>query len=216
MEVIIVLIAIWLYPVLAWLYLYLTRKTPWKRKKVILCIAVVAVISVIGAVTGISTTLSLLDWLLLTSSYLLLMLGLFLMAFHKGVFKIPGIILTSLVLFINYTLGSAGFVGVALAIDARSCNKEVWLDDGLIYKEFREGNVLTDYRRLKVELYHTFPWFPLIEWKVQEDIFNSYIAYGNKLLIDYNKDKREIHLSTSMRFPQRDTTYYWADTVFIR
>lgn len=217
MAWIIILGALWTYPILTYLVFRLTKHNLRYRKYIFYAVLVASLLTIVCLLTHISTTLSVIDWLLLTSLHFLFWLTLWYTQFQSNkLFKVTGIILLFLTFGLNYLLGSVGALGVAFVTAEYETDREKWLDDGLIVKEQTLGNAISDYRGKKVEIYKTLNWFPVLEWRLQEKKYNSIITYGNPLTILYKPTENRIYLSTSMFWGTDRKTYNWADTLYLK
>jgi hypothetical protein len=217
MSVIIILGAIWCYPIITYFLLWFTRKNTLLRKRIVYTSLIITGLTAIGILTDISTTVAAIDWILLTSIYFTFTLLLWLTLFIKNkLIRIPAIIIAGIIFGVCYLMGSVGALGIGFVAYGFETRKEQWLTDGIIYKETPLGNALSDYRGKKVEIYKTIPWFPIIEWKTQTKKYYNLIVYQKTLHTDYRPAEKKLYLSASMRWVPKGTVYYFADTLSIR
>jgi hypothetical protein len=67
----ITIFAIWTYPVIGFFIIRFTKNKLDLRKKIVLTIGIFSLLSLIGVIVNISTTLSEINWLIITTPYLL-------------------------------------------------------------------------------------------------------------------------------------------------
>jgi hypothetical protein len=200
MAPLIILFALWTYPIICYLILRLSRKKFKVRKQIFIASAITVVLTIMGLFTNISTTLPELNWILLTSPYFNLCLALWWTQFQsKKLMKFIGIVLMFIVFGLGYFSATAGILGVGFIVGRYEEDKEVWLGDGLIYKEFRLGNAISDYRGKEVEICRTIKWLPIIEWRVITKSYYEIITYVTPLNVEYKKDEMKVYLSANMK-----------------
>src|ERR1051325_11625938 len=84
-EVLIITLALWTYPLLALLLVWLTRNKPTARKKLIRFSILLSLLAVFGILTNVSTTLSAIDWILISSIYFSVSLLLWILYFKQQI-----------------------------------------------------------------------------------------------------------------------------------
>jgi hypothetical protein len=213
----IILIGLWTYPVISFLVLWLTKTRLELRRQLIIASSILTALAFFGLATNISTTLSELDWLIVSTIYLTVSLALAWTQFQKSkILKVVGIIAMVLVFGVGYLSGTIGALGVGFLVGEYDTEYEEWLDDGIIYKESTLGNAVSDHRRKKVEIYKTISWLPLIERRTEVKEYSEYITImTTPLTIDYKRDDNKIYLSASMWWEQDKKNINWADTLTI-
>lgn len=218
MEIIIILAALWLYPILSYFIIRLTKNNAALLKKIVSTLCVFSIVSLVGFFTNISTTASIIDWMLITTIYLLFLILLWLTQFQKRKFiKIIGLLILLVTIGLNYLLGTVGALGLAMVVGQLDVDKEQWFGDGIIVKQSTIGNALTDYRGKKVEIYQTWKWLPIFEYRIQQKEYMNIITYGNPLAVSLSDTRNTVFLSTSMIYgPEKKNTYNWADTLIIK
>ena len=217
MTWLVILVALWTYPILT---LFLARLTTNKitfRKRLIKLTLIVTGLSIIGLITNISTTIKAVDWILVTSIYFSVCLFLWLIYYHKNKFlKVLAIIVMVVVYSLGYFLGSVGALGVGFVSAEYDTNAEKWIGNGLIYKETTLGNAISDYRGKRVEIYKTISWFPIIEWRILNKEYYNIITYRNDLNVDYHSDTKTIYLSASEYWGKNHELKTWSDTLRLK
>lgn len=211
-ELLTILIALWTYPIIGFLLFILTKKKIDLRIKIFKVIFIISVLAILGLLTKISTTITELDWIIVTIPFLAATILLWWSQFQKSrIIKVIGIIAIIFVFSIGYFSGTVGLLGVGFVIGEFETSNEIWLDNGLIYKETSLGNAISDYRGKRVEIYRTIKWLPLIEWQVASKEYFDLLVYGQPLNVNYNSVNQEFYLDAEKQWG--DSTYYWNDTL---
>ena len=92
-EWLIVLIGLWTYPIISFVVIRLTKNRLKLRKQIIIVSSILTVLAFLGLLTNISTTLSALDWVIVSTIYLTISLVLVWTQFQKNkILKVIGII----------------------------------------------------------------------------------------------------------------------------
>jgi hypothetical protein len=211
----ITLFALWTYPVIAFFLIRFSKNRLLFRKKSIITIGLLAIIAIIGTFANISTTLSVIDWLLITTPYLLICLLLWWTQFQqRQIIKIFGMISMFIVFGIGYFSGTIGVLGVGFVTAEYDCDHQEWFDNGLVYKEYSLGNAISDYRGKRIDINRTIKYLPIIEWRVISKEYFNLAVYGQPLNVKYNNEKKEFTLSAERQWS--DSTYHWNDTIRIK
>jgi len=213
-EFIIILVAIWAYPILGFLLFRFTKPEQVIRKRIVAFAIGLSIIAVVGYLVKVSTTSTVLDWLFFTIPYLLISIFLWWTFYHNTkAIKFLGILGMVLIFGVGYLSGSVGILGIGLGIGDYQTDTETCYDNGFIYKETSLGNAIADYRGKRVEISKTIPWFPILEWEVETKEYFGRAVYKNRLEVEFNSDKKEFYLSTIDQF--KDSTEFWTDTLKI-
>ena len=214
---IIVILGLWIYPILSIILLRLTKNHPKARRIVYYISFSMTGLAIFGLLTTISTTLSTIDWILVSSIYLTIALILGWTQFQpRKWIKIVGVVLMFFVFGIGYLSGTIGALGVGFVIGEFETSHETWLKNGIICKEISLGNAVADYRGKRVEIYKTISWFPIIEWRIQKKEYYNVLLYLNKLNVEYKENEKKIYLKTSAERGKDNHIEYWADTLTLR
>jgi len=213
----IILIGLWTYPIISFIVLWLTKNRLELRRQLIIASSILTALAFFGLATNISTTLSELDWLIVSTIYLTISLTLAWTQFQKNkILKVFGIIAMVLVFGVGYLSGTIGALGVGFVVGEYNTEYEEWLGGGIIYKESTLGNAVSDHRGKKVEIYKTISWLPLIEWRREVKEYKEYITImTTPLTIDYKPENNKIYLSASMWWEHDKKNIIWADTLII-
>jgi len=213
----IILIGLWTYPIISFIVLWLTKNRLELRRQLIIASSILTALAFFGLATNISTTLSELDWLIVSTIYLTISLTLAWTQFQKNkILKVFGIIAMVLVFGVGYLSGTIGALGVGFVVGEYDTEYEEWLGGGIIYKESTLGNAVSDHRGKKVEIYKTISWLPLIEWRTEVKEYKEYITImTTPLTIVYKPEDNKIYLSASMWWEHDKKNIIWADTLII-
>ena len=207
-----IIFALWTYPVVSFLLFILTKRKLEIRKHILKVFALLTGVALFGLVTNISTTSSAIDWILVTVPFLMACSVLWWTLFQSNkTIKVLGAIGMLLVFGFGYFSSTVGILGVGFIISEYETDREIWFEDGLIYKEFNLGNALSDFRGARIEINRTIKWFPVIEWQVTAKEYSSSMVYGNPLNARYDAVKEEFYLDVEKQW--RDSMYYWNDTI---
>lgn len=210
----IILFALWAYPVISLIILWQTKNKPAVRKGVFYVTFILTGISLLGLLTNISTTLSVIDWILVTSIYLSVSLVLWWTQFQtKKLLKISGVIIMVFIFGIGYISGSIGALGIGFVVATEEPVSEKWLGDGLIYKQFSQGIAFDEKRGVRVEIYKTIPWMPIIEWQAQKKEYENRLIRDNKINVDYNPTDKRLYLSATLFLSDDKNSESWSDTL---
>jgi len=216
MAFLITLYALWTYPIATLLFYLFTKRRPALRRIVLIGNLIIVLITFFGILTNISTTLSELDWLLVTSIYLLFCLCIWQMWFQsKGFIKLISLLAMIGVLGFCYLMGTIGILGVGFVTAEYEADTQHWLDSELIYKEYTLGNAISDHRGKKVEVYKTISWLPLVEWRIQHKTYNEITTYLEPLKVTFNKTERTLLLSVDAPFGRDHQILHWKDSIQI-
>lgn len=217
MAWLIIIVALWTYPIIAYFVLRLTTKNTRLRKNIFIVCAIAAALTTFSLLSNISTTLPELDWLVLTSLYFLLCIMFWWTQFQQNRFvKIIGIISMVIVFGLGYLSGTIGALGVGFVSAEYETDREIWLGDGFIYKESSLGNAVSDYRGKRVEIYKTLRWLPILEWPIKDTSYYNVITYLNPLKVEYKPNEKKVCLSTSMHSLKDERPYFWTDTLNLK
>lgn len=214
----IILIGLWTYPIIRFIVMWLTKNRLELRKQLFIASGILTALAFFGLATNISTTLSELDWLVVSTIYLTISLALAWTQFQKNkILKVFGIIAMIFVFGVGYLSGTIGALGVGFVVGEYDTEYEKWLGDGIIYKESTLGNAVSDHRGKKVEIYKTISWFPLVEWRTEVKEYKEYITImTTPLTINYKPEDNKIYLSASMWWEHDKKYINWADTLTIK
>jgi hypothetical protein len=217
MAFLIILLALWTYPIISLLFFWLTKNRLGLRKQVFTISSILTILAILSLLTNISTTLSELDWVILSTIYFTISLGLIWTQFQKNkLLKILGFVALFIVFSFGYLCGTIGALAVGFVVSEYDTEYEDWLGDGIIYKEMLLGNAVSNERGKKVELSRTIPWFPIIEWHIQTKIYNEYTPMiTTPLRIEHKPEQKKIYLSASFWSQQDGKRIYWNDTFYL-
>lgn len=202
-----VLIAIYLYPILGFIIYRLSKNNRRLRKNAYLIVTALFLITYLGFLFKVSFTVSVLNWIMITTPFLFLCVTLWWTKLQKNLFiNSVGVLAIYVIYFLSYFLGTFGILGVGFAVSDHEIVSEKWFDDGYIFREYHLGNATSDYGGIKVTISKTIPWFPLFDKQVYE---RSYNLYGLNLKAHHNPERDEFYLEPL------DSTREWRDTIRI-
>ncbi len=214
-EWLIILISLWTYPIITYMIAKGTKKIIITKNKVLIYSIIIAIISVICYFAKVSTTLDFIDWILFTSIYFTICLFLWIVNLHsKTLLKITTGVIMLFVFGIGYFSSTIGALGVGFVLSSEVPKTVKKIDSNLIYKETVLGNAISDYRGKKIEVYKTFSWFPLFEWRIKVKNYYDIITYGEFLKTKYVKTTKILYLETSEPF-EMDKKIIWKDSIKI-
>ena len=216
-EILIILIALWTYPLITLFLVWWTKNRQAIRKKIIWISVFASLTALFGLLTNISTTLSVVDWILVTSIYFTISLLLWLIQFRqKLILKIIAVVGMIIVFGIGYLSSTIGIIGIGFVVNEYTTDTERWFASGMIYKECVLGNAISDYRGKKVEIYKTISWLPIIEWRIKHKEYYNFITCLHPLTVDYRQGEGKIYLTTSALWGRDNHLETWADTLVIK
>lgn len=192
----IILFALWVYPLISFIVIRQTRNKQKLRKWILYVSFTLTGLTLLGLLTGVSTTSSIFDWLMVSNIYLSITHVLCWALFESNkLLNIVSFIAITCIYGVGFTYGSAGAVVIGFVISDYETKKEEWFDGGIIYKEFLVGNVIAQVRGRRVEIYKTLSWLPIIEWRKQKKEYFNFVTVFHEFTINYEPNKQIIYLS---------------------
>lgn len=165
-----VLFAFWIYPILTAILVWSTKNKPVTRRQLLRYCILASVITCLGLTLGVSTTLDEIDWLLLTSLYFTpcLLFWLILKSKLNSVVKIVSCFIMTLVILTGYLSGTIGALGIGFSTAEYVPQKEIRINNSNVYKEYGLGNAISSWGGVRVGLFKSYKWFPILEWQYLE------------------------------------------------
>lgn len=211
----IILIALWLYPLLALFVINRTKRYLHLRKKVLLISSGSALLILLSMIIGISTRSLAIDCFLASTIYLsLLLLLLHIYSLKNQLVKVlSGFILIG-ILVIGYVSGSVGLLGVGLILNDFKVDRTIYLTNDLAFKQYDLGSAPGNYRGIKVSIVKRPIWLPGLEYEVfnkkYDRVFNykksdgpvnkSYVAlFSYDFPIKFNSSNKTLILMDSIK-----------------
>lgn len=217
-----VLIALLVYPVSGMLSISLTKQNLVLRKKLIAVPLIISLITLLGMLMGISTVSSTLNGILATVIYLSFSQLLFLIySIKRLVIKITATVIMIAVFGLGYITATIGILGLGFVIGDIEPDRVISLNDGILYRQYNQGNAISDYRNIEIVISKKIKFLPFLA----HDIFSKHYAeefhYSNTVNLElqkkgepalysvdfpvkYNADKKQIVLLDSIK---RDTIW---------
>ncbi|MBO0932172.1 hypothetical protein [Fibrella aquatilis] len=212
---IIVIFGFWFYPLLAYVAIRATADQPGTRQLLLWISFIVSGLAIIGLITGITTTLSLLDWFMLVSLYWTVSLLIWILRTERGKkgHYLAGIAQLS-IFGAGYVFSTAGFTALGFMVAAHVPTDVRNVGDGLIYKEVPYGNAVSDFRLKRVELTRTPSLLPVVEWPIVRKEYDA----SDELMappfgIYYNQQRQQLCLSASHLSEDTHRLESWSDTL---
>ena len=210
-----VLIALWTYPIITFIIVKIAINKSQFKRTVIISTAIITILTLLGLVFNVSTTIKMIDWIALTSTYFSVCLILWYSFFSKmKLIKILSILGMVVVFGIGYISSTFGILGVGFVLGEYDTSVETRISKNLIYKETSLGNAISDYRGKRVEIYKTISWLPIIEWRILDKKYYNVIPYLNRLNVVYLPETKTIYLNAEEISAGKIET--WADTLKLK
>ena len=204
-------IALWIYPILA----FVVVKTVSRREiilKTIKWLIGITLLVVISFYLKISTTIPIVDWILFTLPFLSMSCLLWLTQFQSNKpVKIIGLISMIIVFGISYVLSTVGLLGLGFIVAEYEPNRRIELSNNLEYRETWLGNAISAHRGKRFEVYQQIKWLPFIERRIACKENYNLIVYPDSINVIYDELKHEVYLSTNKR--KRNKNEIWKDTL---
>jgi len=211
----VILIALWLYPILAVIVIKGTKRYPHLRKKIAIISSGSALFITLSMIVGISTRSSVFDCLVASTIYLSLLLVLLSIysSKHQLLKIISGFILI-FVLVIGYISGSVGLLGVGLILNDFQIERTIYLTNDIVFKQYNLGSAPGYYRGIKVSVAKRPIWLPFLEYeafnKKYDRVFNykksdgpvksSYAAlFSDDFDVKFNSSNKTLILMDSIK-----------------
>ena len=213
----IVLIALWTYPILSLIFLFLTKRKLLIRMRGLGFIFTLTALTVLALFTKVTTISVSLNWILISCIYLSASLILWWTQFQSNKFlKIIGILLMISTFGLGYLSSTLGILGVGFIVAEYETDVEKKLDHSIIYRERSLGNAISDYRGKRIEIYKTVTWLPVFEHRIIEKEYYDIITYSNGLKVNYDPNKHTIHLSAKILSTKDNREEKWSDTIVLK
>lgn len=164
----IILIALWVFPILA----VIASRSILKKRVLSISLYLASVI-IFGVISGLSTRWDELDcFLIFTLYFSLLTLLLHFYSFKNIVVKVLAGFLLAFSLIVGYVSGSVGLLGVGLILNDFKVERTVYLSGDLVYKQYSLGSAPGDYRGIKLSIVKRPVWLPGLEYNVFTKTYN--------------------------------------------
>lgn len=215
---IITIITLLTFPIIGFSIFSLTKNKIDIRNKVLWILFAADLFAIAGLLTNVSTTLTELDWIIVSSLYLTICTLLWIaFGLKNKIIKAISILVMICVLGLSYLSGTIGALGLRFITAEYTPEIEQWLGNGIIYKETSLGNAISDYRGKRVEIFQTISWLPIIEWRVTSKVYETYITImTTPLTVNYKPNEDKIYLSASMWWENEHKQQEWSDTLLLK
>lgn len=183
---IIIAIALVGYPLLGFLLVWLTRNHPALRKVIIGVLASISILTLIAYLTDVSTVSNSIDGIIVSLTYLLILVLLWKYALNvsgtKRLNRVLSLIIS--ILFVDV------FIFFYMVFGMKVEHKRVIPVEGVIVKEYILGHATVDYRGLRVVVFKKSNILPFIERVLSSKTYDGLIFYNS--IYQYNKDRDAI------------------------
>lgn len=114
---------------------------------------------------------------------------------------------------IGYLSSTIGILGVGFVVGDLEATRSIYLTDNLIYKQYAQGNVTSDFRKTEVTVYKTLPVLSFLQRPIYSKTYdvafkqhganlsnirpNEILGYNFK--VSYDKNKQQLLLNDSVR-----------------
>lgn len=211
---IIVLAAIWVYPVLSLFVMLSVKEKPKARKVILIFSGSIAAIGFAGMISGYSTVNENIDWFFVTSIYLFISLVIWGIIFQPNRWiKVLGLMLMILTFGFGYISGSAGILGLAFQMGEYQHHGKIKISENLSYTESVLGNATSDYRGKRIEIFKNPSSLPFLERMIFQKSYLDIPQFSTPATVVYKADENKVYFSIR---PVRKSRYKldgWADTV---
>lgn len=209
------LITFWIYPILAWMLLRITKNKPRGRKILFFSVFSVTFITLTGLSLDIIFRFSAINYILFSLLYLTISLIIWWLCYRKKAWlKVIGCILFFAVFGIGYFMSTVGFVGLGLILGNYIPINEEKMSEKISYKEIYLGNAISDYQGKRIEIYETISFLPFLKKKiVEKKYYTEEIPIFSDLILILNQEKREIYLYPVPNEYNRNLM--WSDTIYL-
>lgn len=211
---IIVLTAIWIYPVLSLFVMLPLRDKPRSRKIVLIFVGLLAFITLIGIVSGYSTVNENVDWIFVSFIYLFVCLLIWRTIFQPNRWiKVLGFMLMLFTFGCGYFFGSVGILGIAYTLGEYEHQGKIPINDRLSYSESVLGNATSDYRGKRIVIWANPKYFSFLEYEVLERSYYDINQFSVPVKAHYDEQKNLLYVSIP---EQKKSKYHqegWCDTL---
>ena len=141
----------------------------------------------LAIILKISTTSLVIDCLFISAIYFIVCIFLWSGIYRKNLFiKIISSVFAFIIFGLGYLLGTLGFLGIGFISAEYEPSKFIRLSESVVYKQYGIGNATTSRGGIRVCLFRSYQWFPVIE----RQIFEKKYINGLESKPDENKSKQ--------------------------
>ena len=214
MSFITLVIALWTYPILAFVLMKSVSKKEKIKNRLLKWLVEITVLVVISFLFKFSTIIPLLDWILFTIPFLLISCLLWLTQFQSNkLIKIIGIIFMVVVFGVGYLLSTVGLLGLGFIVAEYEPNRKMELSNNLEYRETWLGNAISDHRGKRFEVYQQIGWLPIMERRIACKENYNLIVYPDSINVQFDDLNHKVYLNTNQR--KRNHEQIWNDTLYL-
>lgn len=210
----IVLGALWIYPILSLFIMLPLRERPKARKVFLIIFAIPALIATIGFFSGYSTVNENTDWYFVSSIYFFICLLIWRLALHSRTWiKVIGILFAVITFGVAYFNASVGVLGIAFVMSEYEHEGKIALTDNLSYTENVIGNATSDYRGKRIEIFSSPQTFSFLEHSVYERSYTDIQQFAHPVKAVYDSTENAVIFSIPKQRKGKYRMKGWSDTV---
>jgi|GEM_PF-1855168 len=210
----IVVIALWIYPVITLFLMLYLKQRPKARKVVLIISACIAGIGFMGILSGISTINENIDWFLVSAVYLFISLIIWQVIFQPNLWiRILGFMLMLATFGFGYFTGSVGLLGIAVTMGDYEHHGKIMIDTNLYYTESTLGNADSEIRGKRIAVFKNYEAAPFLERKVFEKSYTDIVQFSRPVKVKYDEAESTLYLSIPAERKKKYRLKGWADTI---
>lgn len=201
------------YPFITLEVIRRNRSKPIMRRRILkICISTTAII-VLALALDISTTSELVDWILASSIYFTCCILIWTAIYDRnGLLKGIGILCSVVVFGLALLSCTIGLLGLGLIIGEVIPDNHISLQDGIIVKEYYNGNAISDSRATTIEVFQTIPWLPVVEWRKVKKRY-EWLELKDNVQADFDASKQILTLKGIETTPGTKQYKHWQDII---
>lgn len=105
-----------------------------------------------------------------------------------------------------------GLLGLGLIIGEVIPDNRISLQDGIIVKEYYNGNAISDSRATTIEVFRTIPWLPVVEWRKVKKRY-EWLELKDNVQADFDASKQILTLKGIETTPGTKQYKHWQDII---
>lgn len=210
----IVIAAIWIYPILSLFIMLAVNEKPKARKVILILTAILALAGIVCFLLGYSTVNENIDWLIISFIYLLICFIIWRIVLYPNKWiKLVGFASAIMIFGYGYMNGSVGFLGIAFRMAEYEHNGKIPLADNLSYTESTLGNATSDYRGKRIEIYENPSSLPFLEHMVAEKTYTDIVQFSTPAQATFLSEEKKVVFSIPRKGKGKYKLKGWSDTL---
>lgn len=201
------------YPFISLEIIRRNRSKPIMRRRILkICISTAAIV-VLALALDISTTSELADWILASFIYFTFCILIWTAIYNRNsLLKGIGILCSVVVFGLALLSCTIGILGLGLILGEVIPDNRISLQDGIIVKEYHNGNAISDSRATTIAVFRTISWFPVVEWcKVKKRY--EWLMLKDNVHADFDASKQILTLKGIETTPDTKRYKHWQDII---